>query len=888
MPDPEPSHFEGSYSSTADASASRQEERIGAYRLERPLGRGGMGEVFLARDERLGRRVAIKRVRPGTSPALRERLRREARAAARLSHPAVVQIYDILEDGAGDAIVLEYAEGRTLRALLADGLPSPALAVRLAREIAEGLAAAHGAGLVHRDLKAENVMVTPEGHAKILDFGLVKALEGEAAEESLTGHGTVLGTFHAMSPEQASGGEVDARSDLFSLGVLLYEMLAGRSPFLGRTPRETLKRVLLDQPPPIGALRPDLPTGLAALTGRLLEKDPGARPASAREVAQALEGVASSGSLMDLPALDADGMGDLATAWTAVAGGAEEPSSALRPLQGWTRLLAVLGGLAILALVAFLLLGRTTAQPLRGPLRIAVLRPEVMAAGGEGLDLAASGVLASSLSALTGLEGLAPLDPSQVDAGAATPVAAARSAAADEVLAATLENQGTMGARLSLRRVLGSNGQVVWADSFVVPTDPKDLRLLADAVALHLRRAYPNHPLREGVPALDVRDADYAGFLRIKLRVDQGSVPSDADLAALAEIRRTSPRFLEGHLLAAKVAQNLFRSTRDPAWLPRGDEAVRTAQELAPGDPRPLAARLRLALAAQKPAEARALLTDLERLLAGDPELLALSGQVAESEGDLDRAIADLGAAVERVPSWTNLFRLADLEARRGRTAEARRHLEQLLERNPGNAWGLDRLGGLELLSGDPARAERIYLDLLRLQPQRSHYTNLGLARMFLGRPADAVAAYRKALELAPGHVAVLLNLADAELELGHGSAASALYAQALAGLEEREAAAALSPIDSLVKAQCLVRLGRSRDAVKVVQRTMHTSSEDPEAVYLAAVVYALAGERNSALVNAQAALDGGVQPRWLTISAFNGLRGDPAFRDLLRRTPGR
>jgi tetratricopeptide (TPR) repeat protein/predicted Ser/Thr protein kinase len=871
MPDPVPSPSEGAF----------VEGRIGAYRLERRLGRGGMGEVFLAHDERLGRRVAIKRVRHGASPSMRERFRREARAAARLNHPAVVQIYDVLEDGAGDAIVMEYAEGSTLRELLAGGLPPPALTVRMAREIAEGLASAHEAGLVHRDLKAENVVVNRQGHAKILDFGLAKPLAEEEDGETLTEHGAVLGTCHAMSPEQAGGGEVDARSDLFSFGVLLYEMLTGRSPFRGRTSQESMKRVLLEEPPPIRALRPDLPAGLAGLVERLLEKDRDARPRSAREVARLLDEIASLPGLAESrqeSTLMSSHLGEIATAWTVFE---EERSSALRPLPGRSRRLAVLAGLTVLALLAIFLLGRITTEPAGVPLRVAVLRPEVVSGEDEDLALAASGALVSTLSALTGLEGLAPLDPAQVDAGASSPVEAARSAAAEEVLAATLESQGTMGARLSLRRIQGSDGRVLWTDSFVVPTDPRDLRLLADAVAVHLRRAYPDRKPREGTPALDVRDEDYAAFLRIKQRVDQGGIP---ELEELEAILGSSPRFLEAHLLIAKVAQNLFRSTRDPVHLERGNEAVRTARALAPRDPRPLAVQLRLALAANRPAEARALLAELERLLPGDPELLALSGQVAESEGDLERAISDFTAAVERIPSWSNLIRLADLEARAGRNDDARRHLEELLERNPGNLWGLDRLGNLELLTGDPARAERIYLDLLRIQPQRSHYTNLGLARMLLGRPAEAAQAYREALALSPDHLTVLLNLADAELELGRREKARALYRQVLTRLEESEASAGLIPRDRLAKAQCLVRLGQTRDAVAQVQRALQDGSDDPEVAFLASLVYALAGERASALVNAETALRRGVQPRWFSLPAFDALREDQEFQVLLRQ----
>ncbi|HVT14891.1 MAG TPA: protein kinase [Thermoanaerobaculia bacterium] len=279
----------------------RPGERIGAYRVERRLGRGGMGEVFLAFDDRLGRLVAIKRIRHDgpLSDVQRQRFRREARAAARLNHPALVQVFDLVEDDGGDTLVLEYVEGRTLAEMVeAQGPLDPALAVRLGREIALGLQAAHAAGFVHRDLKTENVMVTPAGRVKILDFGLVKSFwREEGKEDSLTAEGLVMGTFHTISPEQVRGGHADARSDLFSLGVLLYELTTSQSPFRGSSHVDSLRRVLTHRPPPLDMTCPGLPRELAALVERLLEKDPRRRPRSALDVAQALEEIAASTGL---------------------------------------------------------------------------------------------------------------------------------------------------------------------------------------------------------------------------------------------------------------------------------------------------------------------------------------------------------------------------------------------------------------------------------------------------------------------------------------------------------------------------------------------------------------------------------------------------------------
>lgn len=277
-------------------------DSIGPYRITEQLGTGGMGEVFKAYDDRLDRWVAIKRIRPDKEEDRenRERLRREARAAARLSHSSIVHVYDIFQDGDSDCIVMEFVEGRPLNTLIVDGPLEPGRASALGREIAEGLAEAHTKGIVHRDLKTENVIVTPSGRAKILDFGLAKPVTRGDFDASLTGKGQVVGTSRAMSPEYVSGENVDHRADLFALGVLLYEILTCQSPFRAQNTLATLKRVILHHQIPVKQLNSEVPEELSDFIDQLLEKEPADRPQTAAEVALELgrfAGQSSSGTL---------------------------------------------------------------------------------------------------------------------------------------------------------------------------------------------------------------------------------------------------------------------------------------------------------------------------------------------------------------------------------------------------------------------------------------------------------------------------------------------------------------------------------------------------------------------------------------------------------------
>lgn len=291
---------------------SSEPEILGIYRLESLLGRGGMGEVYLAWDQLLERHVAIKRIRSDKIVGKMQRARflREARAVARLDHPAIIRIYHILEREDGDCLVMEHVDGRDLtqftgRGGIGDQAIDLARAVDLARQVALGLAAAHAQGLVHRDLKPANVMVTKDWNVKILDFGLAKALfqdhsegqdseEKEADSEPLTEAGMLIGTIHAMSPEQAASEKVDHRSDLFALGSLLYELLSGRAPFRGSNTMDSLRRIATGDVEPIDRLVPQIPRELSNLISTLHAHNPAHRPASALLVADRLAVIAAN------------------------------------------------------------------------------------------------------------------------------------------------------------------------------------------------------------------------------------------------------------------------------------------------------------------------------------------------------------------------------------------------------------------------------------------------------------------------------------------------------------------------------------------------------------------------------------------------------------------
>ncbi len=263
--------------------------RVGAYLITKRLGAGGVGEVFKGVDVMLKREVAIKVLRDelAADPLFLERFRREAQLHAKLSHPNVASVHAFLQEGDKQFMVMEYVAGISLDEFVRSGGPVPfERALSIFRRALDGIEHAHRSGIVHRDIKPANIMLADNGQVKVMDFGIARAIDGQ---DQLTRHGQVAGTAKAMSPEQIRGGQADVRSDIYSLGIVLYTLLAGRPPFEGASDHALMMAQLQQAPPPLRGLVADLPAKVEAAVMRALEKDPSARFQTVRDFARAID-----------------------------------------------------------------------------------------------------------------------------------------------------------------------------------------------------------------------------------------------------------------------------------------------------------------------------------------------------------------------------------------------------------------------------------------------------------------------------------------------------------------------------------------------------------------------------------------------------------------------
>lgn len=725
--------------------------RLGAFEILGPLGAGGMGEVYRGRDTRLDREVAIKVLpeRHAGDARRHERLLREARAASRINHPNVVTVHEVGEQDGLWYVVSELVEGRTVRDLLADGRLPPVRAAELGLQLAAGLGAAHEQGIVHRDLKPENLIVAADGRLKILDFGIARFLDDEreakAGAATETAEGAVLGTSGYSSPEQARGETVDPRSDLFSLGAILFEMLTGEPAFRGASAIEILSSVLRDDPLEREAARP-LPEALCRLLGRCLAKSPSERFQSARDLAFALA--------------------------TAAAGPGRRPRRRplLRPTLG-----LLIAGAAVAA--GYFLVHRPPATAILAVLPFQSLDLPATATADEPLELGLADALISRLGAVEGLV-VRPISAVRRYVDAADPLAAGHELGADSVLDGTIQRaDGRFRLSAQLRRV--RDGAHLWSGTFeegeagiFVMQDELALRMaeaLRPALSAVERAALTRHEandpvafdaflegrylwgrrddesLRKAAIAFEravTREPTYArahAALGDALALRQGG----ADLYARArqhadECLRLDPRLADCHLVLALIAPH------DLDW-DRTDAEYRQALALEP----------RSALALHRYGQILALWGQfdrgIEKLLQArelDPASPILAVDLAASYWFARRpreAEATLRPVIEREPDFALAhvylgLALFDLGRTDAALAELRRFTE--LDRTPvalgAYGWALAR-------SGDRLRAGEL-LGEIQAAPAEAGGRDFGLAAVHvgLGEMAEGIAALER------------------------------------------------------------------------------------------------------------------------------------------------
>ena len=844
---------------------------VGPYRILNHLGSGGMGEVWLAEDTRLQRRVALKMVRAAADadPASRERLMREARAAAALNHPHIATVHDVLEEQGEVVIVFEYAEGETLHARIARERIPVDQAVDIASQIAKALAAAHANGIVHRDLKPANVIIGADRHVKVLDFGIARILAsgttqtfGKAPAETASGFG-FIGTASYAAPEQMVSSAVDERADLYALGVVLFEMISGRRPFQGNDRVQLASSKLGTDAPSLSSTGQVVPPPLEHLIASLLERDRDRRPATAHAVLSELRAISGSPSTGSLPL-----------------GRSRRPSRTATAAA----LIAALAGFGLWAMGYFT--GAPAGNPSAPPV-VAVL-PLANNSGDPSKDFLAAGIAESLISSLAAVPSVTVLSRASV-AEARTRIK--DSAALTKDLGATFLVDGSVQQsgdtlRVSLH-LIRSDRSVAWGDS-VEGTLEKIFELqsrLASALtsALVVRLSASERERMNAQPTTrpDALSAYWQGSALLERQDVKGN--ADAAISAFQRAVSLDERFALAHAGLGQAYRRKYIETRDQTWAQRAIEEASIALKL---DPDRAEVRYVRALTLAGGGRRSEAIDELNRALAIRPnyeDARRELGSVLAQEQQIDAAIVEFRRAIALRPASPlgySAMGLALFTA--SRYQEAAVVLEELVKIAPDSYLGFQQLGTAYQMLGRSEDALANYEKANAIQPSPSAFANIGSLLHEKGDFAGAVKAYEQALAIRPNAIVAHRNLGDALLRLGKVSEARASYLNAA---RFAEAELKVNPTDVRTMSALAVYLqksGQAEQALARINEALTLAPANAEVLFRAAVVHALSGDREGALTFLERAAANQYSRK--TIAAdddFASLRQDPRFQQL-------
>lgn len=847
------------------------ETTIGPYRILQKLAAGGMGEVYLCDDPRLGRRVAVKRATGSWTESTegRERLRREARAAASLNHPHIAAVYDVVETTDGPHVVMEYVEGDTLSAVIRRGRLPLDRALAIGMELTEAVSAAHHAGIVHRDLKPSNVMITNDGHVKVLDFGLAKRKEpadGSRRLTPLSAAGMWMGTPGYSAPEQYFGAS-DHRSDLYSVGAILYQLFTGR-PALEGSDALALATAASKPVVPPARVAPDVPEPVSDVITRLMAVRPAERPRSADEVRTVL----------------AAALGALSSASTSVPVVSRRLTSK-RPAL-WVTGAVVMALLAGAAYYRWRADATVTASP-TAPVVLAVLPLENLS-GDPANDFLGNGFAASLITDLSTVPGLTVLSRAAVREvePTANPTRVARQLGATLVLAGSVHRSGD---RLRVDLVLTRpDGTVAWSRPFTgsVPALLDLQPHLASSVsgALPLR---VGSEVRQRLARAPTNNVDaLAAYWRGRQLLDSPDDPASIDGAvkALTEAVRLDDSFASAHAALVEAYWEQYSLTRDPEWVNRALAASDRALALDPQQPTAWVSRAVMRRGTGRSTDA---LADIERALQLQPnndEALRLKARVLTDLGRRDEGIGVLQQAIALRPEyWGNYDVLGGAYYFAGRRREAIEAYERVVQLNPNSARGYHNLGIVYQEEGDRARALENYRKAVSITPTAPTLSAIGALQYAGGEYEQALSSFREAAKVSPNNPNMHRNLGDVLARLGRRVEARQAYAQAVA-LARKELE--VNPTSAVTLSRLgvyLAKMGDAAEAHRYARRALDEASNSSDIHYRAAVTYALTGRRDDAITELRAAIGLGYSPTLVRQDEdLASILQDPAVQQLL------